>query len=54
MDLEHIIRDLLDPLGDGPAVLGLELEGLEDEEVEGALDEISGCLDYLHYASYCR
>src|SRR5579864_3457065 len=37
LDLQHVFGDLLDPLGDGPAVLGFEGDGFEDEEVEGAL-----------------
>ena len=40
LDLEDFLGDLLDALGDGPAVLGLECDGFQDEEVEGALDEV--------------
>jgi len=40
LDLEDFVGELLDALGDGPAVFGLEGDGLEDEEVEGSLDEI--------------
>jgi len=42
LDLEDVLGDLLDALGDGPAVLGLESEGFEDEKVESALDEVVG------------
>jgi hypothetical protein len=30
----------LDALGDGPAVFGFERNGLEDQEIESALDKI--------------
>src|SRR6478672_9669459 len=36
---EHVLRDLLDALGDGPAMLGAGLQGAEDEEVQRALEE---------------
>ena len=42
LDLENILGDLLDALGDGPAVLGLESQGFEDQEIEGALNKIVG------------
>jgi len=41
---------LLDALGDGPAVFRFERNGLEDQEIESALDEIRRlaiCLDCL-------
>jgi len=40
LDLEDFAGDLLDTLGDGPAVLGLESEGFEDQKVESALNEV--------------
>jgi hypothetical protein len=42
LNLENFARDLLNALGDGPAVLGFEREGFKDEEIESALDEIVG------------
>src|SRR5262249_49793208 len=39
-DLQDVIADLLDALCDGPAVFRFEGDGLEDEEIEGPLDEI--------------
>jgi hypothetical protein len=41
LDLQDLAGDLLDALGDGPAVLRLQGEGFEDEEVESALNEIA-------------
>ena len=46
-DLQHFLRDLPDALGDGPAVLGLRGEGFENQDVEGALDEV-GWLSLIH------
>ena len=37
LDLEDIAGDLLDALGDGPAVQRFEDKGLKDEKVESAL-----------------
>jgi len=42
IDLEDVVGDLADALGDGPAVERLEGDGFEDEEVESALDEVGG------------
>jgi len=41
LDLEDFVGELLYALGDGPAVLGLERDGLEDQQVESALDEVA-------------
>ena len=38
--LENVVGDLADSLGDGPAVHGTERDSLEDQEVNGALDEV--------------
>ena len=55
LDLEHFIGNLLNALGDGPAVLGLERDGFEDQEVEHALDEIVGFAHTMMiYTSSCR
>src|SRR5215210_4140360 len=40
VDLEHSARDLFDAAGDAEAVHGLKTEGLEDEHVERALDDV--------------
>jgi hypothetical protein len=40
VDLEHATRHLLDALTDAPAVHRLEGHGLEDEEVEGSLQDV--------------
>src|SRR6185369_14823859 len=37
VDPQDVLRDLLDALGDGPAVHGLVLEGAKNEQVESAL-----------------
>jgi hypothetical protein len=41
-DLENVARDLAEPDADGPAVQRLEGEDLEDQKIEGALDEVDG------------
>src|SRR5215207_8836376 len=40
VDLEHSARDLFNAAGDAEAVHGLETEGLEDEHIERALDDV--------------
>jgi hypothetical protein len=40
VDFEHMLRHLLDPLGDRPAVLRLLLQRSEDQEVESALKKV--------------
>jgi hypothetical protein len=42
LDLEHVSRDLLNALGNRPAVLGLERNRLENQKIEGSLHEIAG------------
>ena len=42
LDLENVARRGLDALGDRPAVARLGGDGLEDQDVEGALDEVGG------------
>jgi hypothetical protein len=39
LDLQHLIREQVDRLGDSVAVQRAALEGMEDEEIEGALEE---------------
>jgi hypothetical protein len=34
VDLKHLLRDLLDPLGDGPTMHGAYLESSQNQEVE--------------------
>ena len=41
LHLEDFAGKLLNPLGDGPSVQGIEQEGFEDKEVEGSLNEIA-------------
>src|SRR5438270_2497491 len=40
IDLQHVARDLLDPLRDAPAVHRLERERLENQHVERALQDV--------------
>src|SRR5580765_5531462 len=40
-ELQNALGPLLDPLGDAPSVHRLELQGLQHEHVEGALEEVS-------------
>ncbi len=42
LNLKSFPGNLLDALGDGPAVLGLVGDGPEDQQVERSLDEIGG------------
>jgi hypothetical protein len=44
LDVEDIAGDLLDALGDGPAVQRLKDESLKDEKVESALRQIDATL----------
>src|SRR5262249_46273969 len=39
---KHALRSLLEPFRDSPAVHGAQLERLEDEHVEGSLEDIVG------------
>ena len=38
--VEHALRQLLDPLADAPAVHRLQAQGLEDQEVQGAAQDL--------------
>src|SRR5262249_9282139 len=40
VDLEHVLRHLLDALGDRPAVLRFLLKRTKDQEVERALEKV--------------
>jgi hypothetical protein len=40
LDLERIVRHLLDAFGNRPAMFRFERDRLKDEEIEGPLDEI--------------
>ena len=40
LNLQYVLGDLLDTLGNGPAVLRLEGKRFQDEEIEGALWQI--------------
>ena len=54
VDLEDVLRELLDALGDAPAVHRARGKGLQDQDVEGSLQEIaafaghSGLLSLLY------
>ena len=48
VDFEHVLGNLLDPLGDRPAVLRLLVKRSEDEEVEGALEKVERPLALVH------
>ena len=37
---QQLVGDLLDSLGDGPAVEWLERDGAKDQQVEGALQQV--------------
>jgi len=42
IDLEDVVGDLADALRDSPAVKRLEGNGLQDKQIESALDEVGG------------
>src|SRR4029450_12333572 len=56
LDLEDVTGKLTDSLRDRPAVERFERDGLEDQEIDGALNEIGGLPhDYLQeYGASCR
>jgi hypothetical protein len=47
LDLQHVARHLPDAARDRPAVLRFELQRLEDQEIERALNEVDGLDDLL-------
>jgi hypothetical protein len=49
LDLENFVGDLSNGLGNRPAVLRLEGDRLEDEQIECALNAIAWFLPYLDY-----
>lgn len=55
LDLQYIPRNLLNTLGDGPAMLGLERNGFENQEIQSSLNEV---VRFSHamtiYSNYCR
>src|SRR5215467_1750257 len=53
VDFEHVLRRLLDALGDRPAVLRLLLKRTKDQEVESALEEVERPLRGCHSVE-CR
>jgi hypothetical protein len=42
LDLQDVARQLLDPFREGPAMLRLELQRFQNEEVERPLNEVDG------------
>ena len=55
LNLKNFAGDLLNALGNGPAVFGFEGNGLENEEVESALDEIAWLTHTMTiYIKKCR
>ena len=54
LDLQDIVRNLLDPFGDRPTVHWPGREGLKDEEIEGPLDEIGWFARPLTIYIRCR
>src|SRR6266568_1323909 len=42
LDLERFLRNLLDAFGNRPAMLRFDAKSLENQQIEGSLDEISG------------
>src|SRR6185369_11311526 len=60
LNQQHVVRDLLDPLGNRPTVFRLERHDFQNQEIEGALNEIlrfAHRLDTLtvdNTSTYCR
>src|SRR5215467_1446968 len=53
--LQHFAGNLLDPLGDRPAVLRLQGNGLQDQQVQSPLHQIIGFAHTMTiYTWYCR
>ena len=42
LDLQDVVGELADPLRDRPAVQRLERDRLQDQQIDGALNEIGG------------
>jgi hypothetical protein len=42
LNLQNVVGNLYDALGDGPPVHGLERDRLQNQQVERALDKIGG------------
>ena len=40
LDVQNVLRHLLDPIGDGEAVPGIMLERFQDQHVECSVDEV--------------
>ena len=51
IDLKHILRNMLDTLRDTPAVHRTESQGLQNQEIQGPLQQIT--LGFLHSPSNC-
>jgi hypothetical protein len=52
LNLQHFPGDLLDALGDGPAVLRLERDSFENQQVQRSLHEIVRLFPYSDYLQY--
>jgi len=51
-DLQNFAGDLVNALRDGPSVHGLERDDFQDEQIQGALDEIRGFTQSRVLCSY--
>ena len=49
--LDHVGRNLSDPLRDGPPMLRFEGEGAENQQVQGALWQIDACSGHVSSSS---
>src|SRR5580704_382590 len=55
LNLKNFLRDLLNALGNRPAVLRLERDGLENEQIESSLNEIAWFSHTMTiYTTKCR
>ena len=55
LNLKHFMRDLLNPLGNGPAVFRFERDGFQNQQVESSLHKIAWFSHIMIiYISYCR
>src|SRR5258708_37620385 len=46
-NLQHVTRNLFQPLADGPAMQGLEAQNLQNQKVQRSLDKVSGFAHYI-------
>src|SRR5439155_12463185 len=51
VDLQDVLGELLNPLGDPPAVHGRREQGLQDKDIEGPLEEVGSGRHCVSFSS---